>query len=573
MEGGGGMELTKKKLPIGIDNFEKIRSDDFYYIDKTGLIKELLEDWGEVNLFTRPRRFGKSLNMSMLENFFSIDRRKDIFDGLKISEEKELCEEYMGKYPVISISLKGIEARNYEMAFQMAVQLVKEAAAKFYFLLQSERLNEYEKTEYKKLLQDDMNEAQLSVSLRKLSGMLERHYNKKVILLIDEYDVPLSKAYENHYYESMISLLRSFLGEALKTNSSLKFAVLTGCLRISKESIFTGLNNLRILSVADAEFDEYFGFTDQEVLELLKYYDCTEKYELVKRWYDGYQFGNLEVYCPWDVICYCAKLRNDTNAQPQNYWINTSNNDAVKQFIRCSDNAVTKREIEQLIAGNPIEKEIFQELTYPEMYQSIENIWSLLFMTGYLTKTGKVNGKRMELEIPNLEIRDIFVRQIMDFFKESVKKDGETLQYFCDALKHGEADRVEQILGDYLKKTISIRDTFVRKNIKENFYHGILLGILGVKASWGISSNRETGDGYADILVEPDDEDIGIIIEVKYAEDGNLDAACKEALEQIELTRYAESFENEGITNILKYGIACYKKRCRVLVQKNKINI
>ena len=563
------MDLQKKKLPIGIDNFEKLRSENFYYIDKTGLIKELLQDWGEVNLFTRPRRFGKSLNMSMLENFFSIDGGKAAFDGLKISEEKELCEEYMGRYPVISISLKGIDARNYETAFQMAVQLIKEVAAKFYFLLQSEKLNEYDKEEYQKLLKDNMNEAVFGASLKKLSGMLEKNYDKKVILLIDEYDVPLSKAYDNDYYEQMISLLRNLLGQALKTNNSLKFAVLTGCLRISKESIFTGLNNLRILSVADTEFDEYFGFTDQEVRELLKYYDCEENYELVKKWYDGYQFGNLEVYCPWDVICYCAKLRNDKTIQPQNYWMNTSNNDAVKRFIQCSENVVTKREIERLIEGEFIEKEIHQELTYPEMYQSVENIWSLLFMTGYLTQREKADGRRMKLVIPNLEIRDIFVTQIMKFFEETVQKDGDTLNRFCDALQNGDADNVEKILGDYLKKTISIRDTFVRKDMKENFYHGVLIGILGVKTSWGVSSNRETGDGYADILVEPDSGELGIVIEVKYADDGNLEAACKDALEQIEGIRYDEALYDEGITQILKYGIACYKKRCKVMILKN----
>lgn len=563
------MDLQKKKLPIGIDNFEKLRSEDFYYIDKTGLIKELLQDWGEVNLFTRPRRFGKSLNMSMLENFFSIDGKKEIFNGLKITQEKELCEEYMGQYPVISISLKGIDARNYDTAYQMAVQLIKEVASESYFLLQSERLNAYDKEEYQKLLKDDMNEAFFGTSLKKLSSMLEKHYGKKVILLIDEYDVPLSKAYDHGYYEQMISLLCSLLGQALKTNNSLKFAVLTGCLRISKESIFTGLNNLRILSVSDTEFDEYFGFTDQEVRKLLEYYDCAENYELVKNWYDGYQFGNLEVYCPWDVICHCAKLRNDKTAKPQNYWMNTSSNDAVKRFVQCSENVVTKREIEHLIEGESIEKEIRQELTYPEMYQSVENIWSLLFMTGYLTQRGKADGRKMKLVIPNLEIRDIFVTQIMEFFEESVKKDGDTLNLFCEALEHGEADKVEKILGSYLKKTISIRDTFVRKDMKENFYHGLLIGILGVKNSWGISSNRETGEGYADIVAEPDGGDTGIIIEVKYADDGNLDTACKEALEQIKSRRYDESLYDEGITHVLEYGIACYKKRCKVMMQES----
>lgn len=561
------MDLQKKKLPIGIDNFEKLRSDHFYYIDKTGFIKELLQDWGEVNLITRPRRFGKSLNMSMLEHFFSIDGEKEIFQGLKISGEKELCEEYMGQYPVIAFSMKGIDARNYENAFQMAVQLMKEVAAKFYFLLQSDKLNEYDKTEYRKLLSDEMSEAVFCSGLKRLSLMLEKHYDKKVILLIDEYDVPLSKAYEQNYYEPMISLLRSLLGQVLKTNSSLKFAVLTGCLRISKESIFTGLNNLRVLSITDTEFDEYFGFTNQEVRDLLEYYDCLEKYELVKEWYDGYQFGNLEVYCPWDVICYCAKLRSDKTAQPQNYWINTSSNDVVRNFIQSSKSVTTKREIERLIDGEIITKEIRQEITYPEMYQSVENIWSLLFMTGYLTQRGEPEGKEFKLVIPNFEIRDIFVTKIMELFNESVKKDENMLNQFCNALIEGKPEQVEKILGDYLKKTISIRDTSVRKEMKENFYHGILVGILGMKSSWGVLSNRETGEGYADILAEPENGDCGIVIEVKYAHDGKLDAACKKALAQIESIGYDDRFYEDGIERVLKYGVGCYKKRCRVMLE------
>lgn len=560
------VDMQKKKLPIGIDNFEKLCSEDFYYIDKTGLIRELLRDWGEVNLFTRPRRFGKSLNMSMLETFFSLDGDQSIFSGLEISKETVLCEEYMGKYPVISLSLKGIEALSYENAFQMAVQIMIETAARYYFLLDSEKLNEHDKAEYKDFFDKNMHEAVFCSSLKKLSGMLQKHYGTKVILLIDEYDVPLAKAFENGYYDQMASLIRNLLGQALKTNNSLKFAVLTGCLRISKESIFTGLNNLRVLSVADTEFDEYFGFTDKEVRELLEYYECSENYDTVKKWYDGYQFGNTEVYCPWDVICHCAKLRVDKSIQPQNYWINTSSNDAVKRFVREAANATTKREIERLVEGEVITKEIHQELIYPEMYQTIDNIWSLLFMTGYLTQRGKAEGRWMKLAIPNLEIRDIFVTQIMEFFKENVREDGDTLNYFCDALQNGDAEAVEKIFTEYLRKTISIRDTSVKMGMKENFYHGILLGILGVKNRWGVSSNREMGEGYADILVEPDTGDLGIIIEVKYAHDGNLDAACREALRQIEHTRYADDLLDDGVENILKYGIACYKKRCRVML-------
>ena len=560
------MEMRKKKLPIGIENFEKLRLENFYYIDKTGLIRELLNNWGEVNLFTRPRRFGKTLNMSMLENFFSLDGDKSIFDGLEISKETALCEEYMGKYPVVSISLKGIDAWSYETAYQMAVRVIIDAAAKFYFLLDSEKLNAHDKAEYQKLLDDTMNEGMFGSSLKLLSGMLEKHYGTKVILMIDEYDVPLAKAHANGYYDQMISLIRSFLGEALKTNSSLKLAVLTGCLRISKESIFTGLNNLKVRSVTDVRFDEYFGFTDMEVKTLLQYYGYPDSYDVAKKWYDGYHFGNVDVYCPWDVLNYCDSLLDDKEAQPENYWINTSSNDAVKRFIQESANYTTKREIESLIAGEVITKEIHQELTYPEIYQTIDNIWSLLFTTGYLTQRGKAEGRQMKLAIPNLEIRDIFVTQIMEFFRENVREDGDTLNCFCDALQNKDAENVEKIFNDYLRKTISIRDTAVRTGMKENFYHGVLLGILSVKNRWGISSNREMGEGYADILAEPDTGDMGIIIEVKYAHDGDLDEACKEALKQIEYTRYEDDLSDDGVENILKYGIACYKKRCRVML-------
>ncbi len=563
------MEMRKKKLPIGIDNFEKLRSEDFYYIDKTGLIRELLDNWGEVNLFTRPRRFGKTLNMSMLEHFFSLNGDKSIFDGLEISKETALCEEYMGKYPVVSISLKGIDALNFETAFERASLLVRRAASKAYYLLKSDALNEQDKANYRKLLDDNMTEAILGDSLRVLSELLEKYHGTKVILLIDEYDVPLAKAHANGYYDQMISLIRNLLGEALKTNNSLKFAVLTGCLRISKESIFTGLNNLKVLTIADERFDEYFGFTDKEVKELLEYYGVVEHYEAVKRWYDGYQFGNVGVYCPWDVLNHCDSIRSNPDAQPENYWINTSSNDAVKRFIQESANAATKREIENLVAGGVITKEIHQELTYPEIYETIDNIWSLLFTTGYLTQRGKAEGRQMKLAIPNREIRDIFETQIMEFFKENVKRDGEMLTHFCDALQNEDTENIEKLFTEYLRKTISIRDTAVRTDMKENYYHGVLIGILGVKDRWGISSNREMGEGYADILVEPDTGDMGIIIEVKYAHDGDLERACKEALKQIKYTRYEDDLEDDGIENILKYGIACYKKRCKVMLAEN----
>ncbi len=564
------MEMRKKKLPIGIENFEELRKEDFYYIDKTGLIAELLHHWGAVNLFTRPRRFGKTLNMSMLEHFFGMNGDKRIFEGLDISKETALCEEYMGKYPVVSISLKGIDALNFETAFEKAALLVRRAASKVYYLLDSDVLNEQDKANYRKLLDDPMTEAIFGDSLRVLSELLEKHHGTKVILLIDEYDVPLAKAHANGYYDQMLSLIRGLLGEALKTNHSLKLAVLTGCLRISKESIFTGLNNLKVRSITDVRFDEYFGFTDTEVKMFLEYYGYPECYAVAKRWYDGYHFGNVDVYCPWDVLNYCDALLSDKDAQPENYWINTSSNDAVKRFIEESSNAATKREIERLVAGEVITKEIHQELTYEEAYQSIDKIWSLLFTTGYLTQRGKPEGRQMKLAIPNLEIRDIFETQVMEFFKENVREDGEMLNRFCAALQNEDPENVEKIFAAYLRKTISIRDTAVKKEMKENFYHGVLLGILGVKSQWGISSNWEMGEGYADILAEPDTGDLGIIIEVKYAHNGDLDGACREALKQIEYTKYEDDLANDGVANILKYGIACYKKRCKVMLVKNR---
>lgn len=555
----------KRKLPIGIENFEQIIKDDFYYVDKTGLISELLRNWGMVNLFTRPRRFGKSLNMSMLEHFFSVEGDKSIFDGLKISKDKKLCEEYMGKHPVISISLKGINAASYEAAFELTVKTIKGAVQKAGFLKMSDKLDEDEKKEYRAILDENMSEATLFWSLKNLSELLEKHYETKVILLIDEYDVPLAKAFENGYYDKMVFLIRNLLEQTLKTNDSLKFAVMTGCMRISKESIFTGLNNLKVLSITDERFDEYFGFTDEDVKEMLRYYDREDHYEEMRNWYDGYRFGSTDVYCPWDVLNHCDKIKENAAAFPENYWVHTSSNEAVKKIIQMSGNITTKREIERLLAGEEIVKEIRQELTYQEMYQSVENIWSLLFMTGYLTQRQRLDASHYKLAIPNLEVRDIFKTQIMEYFKEGVAKDGDTLKQLCDALKGGDAEKVERLFEGYLKKTISIRDTFVKKSLKENFYHGILLGILGVKEDWGVFSNRETGDGYSDIMIETEDSEMGIIIEIKYAGDGNLLNACEKALKQVEETKYEETLLENGVEKILKYGIACYMKHCKVI--------
>ena len=560
------MGEAKRRLPVGVENFEQIIKDNFYYVDKTGLISELLLSGGMVNLFTRPRRFGKTLNMSMLEHFFSLEGDHSIFDGLGITKDTKLCEEYMGRYPVIFVSLKGINAAAYKDAFEFAVQIMKRVAGNFQFLLESESLSDYDKSEYKELLDSSMSEAVFCGGLKTLSALLEKHCGEKVILLIDEYDVPLSKAFENGYYDQMVFLIRNLLEQALKTNNSLKFAVMTGCMRISKESIFTGLNNFTTFTITDVDFDEFFGFTDQEVRDLLAYYECTDKYQSIKEWYDGYRFGNVDVYCPWDVVSYLRSLRVNKEAVPQNYWVNTSGNAEVKEFIRQSKNATTKREIERLMAGEVITKTIRPELTYKDMYSSIENIWSVLFTTGYLTQIGQVDAGSCKLRIPNTEIHNIFVMQIKEYFDESILKDGERLSKFCDALLDGNEKYVEEIFDSYLKKTISIRDTFVKKKLKENFYHGILVGILGVKEGWQVSSNKETGEGYSDILIETEDGETGIIIEMKYADDGNLSEACETALKQIDEKQYDEIFRENGVNRILKYGIACYMKRCKVVL-------
>ena len=562
-----------KRLPIGIEDFKELIEKEYYYVDKTGMIGDIIRNGAEVTLFTRPRRFGKSLNMSMLEQFFSLNGKPELFEGLQIMGEPELCQKYMGQYPVISLSLKGINAVSYETAFKIAVRGINESAAMVDYLEQSERLTKNDKESYRELLKRDMDEAEFYVSLRELSRLLAKHFDKKVIILIDEYDVPLAKAYENGYYDQMIFTMRNFLEQALKTNRNLQFAVLTGCMRISRESIFTGLNNFQVLSISDVGFDEYFGFTDNEVRQLLCYYRQEQSYGSIREWYDGYRFGNVDVYCPWDVLNHCQKLLADPSVQPQNYWINTSSNDVVRRFIEKSDSGMTRQEIEALIAGEEIEKEICQELTYQDMYANIENIWSVLFMTGYLTYHGKPENNRFCLAIPNLEIRNIFTTQIMEYFRKNVQADGKTLKSFCDALEQGDAETVEEILQQYLKKTISIRDTFVQKQMKENFYHGILLGILGIKERWAVSSNRESGDGYSDIVVETENSEKGMILELKYAQDGNLEQACRKALAQTTEVHYAEILEDQGINEILCYGIAFYKKRCMVMCKKQKSTV
>ena len=561
-----------KKLPIGIENFEEMRREDFYYVDKSHVIEQLLTQWGKVNLFTRPRRFGKSLNMSMLQSFFEIGKDKTLFDGLRISDNQELCEKYQGKFPVVSVSLKGINGATYEEARRFLIKTINEEARRLSVLSDSTELDETDHELLTQLKKKEMTNDSLVYSIRELTELLEKHYGRKVIVLIDEYDVPLAKANENGYYDEMVLLIRNLFENALKTNSSLKFAVLTGCLRIAKESIFTGLNNFKVYSITDKSFDETFGFTDAEVKELLRYYGQEKYYETVKEWYDGYRFGNVDVYCPWDVINFCSDHLADPGLEPKNYWANTSGNSVISHFIDSvgKPQKLTRMELEQLVNGGIVQKEINSELTYKELYSSIDNLWSTLFMTGYLTQRGEPSGNRYNLVIPNREIRNIITNHILKMFKENVKDDGKTVSDWCDALLNQNPEKVELIFTEYMKKTISIRDTFAQKPTKENFYHGLLLGILGFKENWSVMSNRESGDGFGDILIRIEDEDVGIVIEVKYADDGNLQGECEKALQQIIDIRYTEALEQEGIHTIIKYGIACYRKKCKVLMRIDK---
>ena len=560
----------RKKLPIGIDGFEKIRTNDFYYVDKTMFIAELLQNWGEVNLFTRPRRFGKTLNMSMLKCFFEIGGKKELFNGLQISQDKKLCEEYMGKFPVISISLKSVDGLSFEAACAALRFVIGDEAARFQFLPESGNLSKNERERYEALIHTEkglfaMDDELLVNSLKTLSRLLAKHYGRNVILLIDEYDVPLDKAFQAGYYDKMLSLLRNMLGNALKTNDALHFAVLTGCLRISKESIFTGLNNLNVMTVSDPYFCDSFGFTEEEVRELLQYYGLEDYRDIVRDWYDGYRFGDQAIYCPWDVIKYAQILLRDKNAKPDNYWANTSGNDLVSHLLEHADQT-TKYDVEKLINGETITKSIRQELTYRDIDDSVDNVWSVLYSTGYLTGTHAKNADAdvFTLRIPNGEIRKLFCGLVQDWFREMTRSDVSRINRFCRAFPAGDVSTIQDMLHDYLWDSISVRDTAVRVNRKENFYHGMLLGLLQSQGTWGVQSNAETGRGYSDISIRTP-ERIGIVIELKYAHDGDLQKACAEALSQIEEKKYAVGLQREGMKKIVKYGIAFCEKECMVV--------
>ena len=556
--------VKRKKLPVGIENFEEIRKEGFYYVDKTGLIRDLLNNWGKVNLFTRPRRFGKTLNMSMMKSFFEVGGDKSVFDGLAISREKALCETYMGKFPVVFLSLKGVDGLTFDLAYQALCGIVVEEFSRLRFLAASDKLAADEKQYFKKILNGKYEEADIIGSLKKLSCLLEKHYGQKVVLLIDEYDVPLDKAFQHGYYREMVALIRGLFGQALKTNDFLQFAVLTGCLRVSKESIFTGLNNFKVLSIADARFDEHFGFTDAEVRQILDDYDLREHFAETKEWYDGYRFGKVDVYCPWDVINHVDRLVGEPDAKPQAYWINTSGNDLVRRFVDKADKT-TQSEIERLINGEAIEKAVRLELTYNEIDDSIDNLWSVLYTTGYLTQAGETEDGKYKLVIPNREVREVFILQIQEWFKKTFVRDDKPMRAFCQASQTGDAEAIQKHLNLILSKMISVMDTKARDEQKENFYHGLLLGLLRSDPSWLILSNAESGDGFSDILIEPEDPDAGIVIEVKYSPTlAGMERTCEAALEQIRSKRYDERLRSEGREKITAFGITFCKKRCRV---------
>ena len=563
------MEM-KLSLPIGIEDFKEVRKDGYYYVDKTALIEQVLEKRSKVTLFTRPRRFGKSLNMSMLKNFFEIGTDAALFEGLHISKNTQMCEKYMGKYPVIAVSLKGVDAATYEEAFDQLVDIMNNNAAEFSFLQNSDSLTDYEKERFIKLLDDQMNQKIMGSSMLWLTKLLEKHYNKKVVVLIDEYDVPLAKAHENGYYDKMVLLIRNMFGNVLKTNNSLAFAVLTGCLRIAKESIFTGLNNFKVYSITDEEFDETFGFTGEEVQEMLAYYGLSSCFDKVKEWYDGYRFGNTDVYCPWDVVNYCSDHQNRPNAEMKNYWMNTSGNEVISHFIDSINDPhmLTKSELELLVSGETVVKRVDEMITYKELYSNIDNLWSTLFMTGYLTQRGKEMDGRYHLAIPNREICNIIVERVLALFRKDVSKNAKLLNGFCNAMLESDSATVEQLLAEYMDTTISIRDSFV-KSLRENFYHGLLIGIFGYRDGWKATSNKESGDGFSDILIEVNENDsrMGIVLELKYSKSEKaLDKDCQAALQQITDKNYEQALRKNGYQNILKYGIAFYHKKCRVMV-------
>lgn len=562
-----------KKIPIGIDDFKKIRESVFYYVDKTKLIENLINNCGKVNIFTRPRRFGKSLNMSMLKCFFEIGTDTSLFNDLYISNNIKLCEKHLGKYPVISLTLKNIDGLNFNEALNGFVEIIGHEAERFDFLLDSDRLSPSDKERYGSLIainngKYSMDKRMLVTSLESLSYLLYKHYNQRVIILIDEYETPLYNAFNSGYYDEMVSLIMSMYANALKGNEALEFAVLTGCLSLPQKIIYGGFNNFRYLSILDSRFNDSFGFTENEVKDLLTYYNYEEYFPETKQRYDGYRFGDIDIYCPWDVISYVDLLNISSNKTPKSFWINTSSNDLVKRFIYMADKT-TRDDIERLVAGEVIEKEVHLELTYDEIDNSIDNLWSVLFTTGYLTQVGVNDNGYYKLKIPNEEIRTVYKKQIREWFNTTIQEDSNSLNKLWDDFKDSNCEGIENYLNKTLDNTISIFDTKSHNGKKEYAYHMFLTGILSTNRNWIVKSNLESGDGLADLIIETDNYNNGIVIEIKHSLTyDDMNNSCLEALNQIKDKRYDTYLRNEGRNDILIYGIAFCKKRCKVVVEK-----
>ena len=562
MKRNGSDEMEFKPLPIGIDNFEMLITRGYYFIDKTLLIKDLLDNKAAVNLFTRPRRFGKTLNMSMLQYFFENSSKDNsyLFENLNIMKVGQKYTSHMGQYPVINLSLKSAKQPNFELAYISIRRRIAEEYKRHEYILESEQL-QHEKERYLKILKEQGEEGDYIDSLYFLCECLEKYHNKKVIILIDEYDVPLENAFFEGFYDRMIAFIRSIFESALKTNSSLEFAVITGCLRISRESIFTGLNNLEIISVLNKSYSEYFGFTQDDLKVILKDYELLEKEELIKNWYNGYVFGNTEVYNPWSVVRFVKDLVTDLNTFPTSYWANTSSNSIVRSLIEKADTA-TKKEIELLIEGKTIEKPVHEDITYDEIYDTMDNLWNFMFFTGYFKKVNErmdsEDNRYLELSIPNREVKYIFRSKILKWFEEKVK--AKDLSKLYTSIINGEPQIFEEELGRLLIETISFNDAY------ENFYHGFVVGALANMHDYIVKSNREGGKGRSDLFIKSvSKRGIAIVIEFKIAKNiDDLEKRADDALKQIENKGYDMELRSEGYKNIIRYGISFCEKDCYI---------
>lgn len=549
--------MKNLNIPVGISDFERIRELNYYYVDKTGLIKTLLQgEMDQVTLITRPRRFGKTMAMNMVASFLDIRKdSKELFDGLEISKEKEICKNWMNQYPTLFLSLKDVDGTTFENAFNMLKFVISSLCSQNSYLETGENIRENEKDIFSRLRSQTASITDIKGSIVTIMNMMQSYYEKPVILLIDEYDVPIAKASNNGYYKEMLEVIKGMLSTALKDNSSLKFAVITGCLKIAKESIFTGTNNFVSDTISSTRYNEYYGFTQQDVDKLLEDAEIEEKADLIKEWYDGYNFGEFEVYCPWDVMNYLRDLQNDLNARPVSYWKNTSDNAIIRSFIDYTGAAIRKK-LEVLIAGGSICQKIEEDLTYDYLHSSEDNVWSILYLTGYLTKVGERDKDgQIELRIPNKEVKEIFESTVRKWFEDSARVTNR--KDLFDAVWNKDADKATKEISTLLRMTISYYD------YRENFYHAFLAGIFA-GAGYSVESNREHGEGRSDIVIYNDVTGQVAVFEAKYARKlDDLEKDCQKALDQINTKMYAKEFE-DAYEEVLCYGIAFYKKRCLV---------